>query len=611
MVRDLSAQDTMKELKCLVIDDDEVDSQHTSRLLRKGFGPSLNIHAVSSWDSALASLEQESYDVCIIDQFLGPHRGVDLLREYRREFEGTVFILLTGQHDRTIDVAAAEAGAAGYLLKSDISSNLLERSVRFALSLHQQKRELVKVAEDLARSRADLQQALERAEDSERKYRHLAQHDVLTGLPNRMLLGDRLQMAVADMKRNGELIALLHCDLDNFKHTNDKFGHQAGDYLLREIGHRLSSCIRETDTAARIGGDEFCVLLKRAGSSEDVKKVAQKIVDEMAKPFEFKGQTMRTGMSIGISLPAAESDTWDQFHSRADQALYVAKKNGKNQFVVFDPDLEDQRHRISVLGRDMFTALTNKDMFLEFQPKVNLTDGSITGAEALLRWNHATYGRVSPAEFIPQAEEGGQIFPISEFTLREAARMAREISQDHGKIVPIAVNISALLLKRGNLPALITDVLREFGLPPSALILEITETTAVDGFAWASDQITELRAMGVRISIDDFGTGYASLAVATRIPADEIKIDRSFIHGMLSSNPDYVAVKTTVTLAHSLGLKVIAEGVEEESQRAALRDLNCDLGQGYLFARPLSEERFKEYVQQQIGEPRQRHSPSL
>lgn len=588
-------------LRCLVIDDDEVDSCHIRRLLAQGFGDTVSVQTATTWADAQESLKSSSYDICIVDQNLDGHQGVEIVQKYKAEHEATVFILLTGQDDRSIDLAAEEAGAAGYLLKADISASLLERAVRYAMSMHQQQRKLVRIAADLAKSQNDLTSALARAEESEKKYRHLAQHDALTGLPNRTLLADRLDMAMADMRRSGDDIALLHCDLDNFKHTNDNYGHQAGDYLLQEVGKRLKSSIRETDTAARIGGDEFSVLLRSVRTADDATHVARKIIDAIEAPLAYKDQTIRTAISIGITLLDDPSLSPDQLHSQAFQALSVAKKSGKNQYYLFDPTLENDRRRLSAPGQDMMSALAKGEMFLEFQPKLDIADFSVTGAEALIRWEHPAYGSISPAEFIPHAEEGGQIFAISDFTLREAARMAKEAAADQEKIVPISVNISAQLLKRGNLPTLLSAILTEYELPAAALILEITETTAVDGFAWASDQITALRKMGIKIAIDDFGTGYASLAVATRIPADKIKIDRSFIHGMLRSNADYVAVKTTITLAHALGLKVVAEGVEEKAPLAALQDLNCDEAQGYYFARPLRAEGFIDYLRQNPG----------
>ncbi len=595
----------------LIVDDDEVDSLNCRRTLKRSFGEHTEIDAAMTWDEAAAAMEARVYDVYIVDHNLGGRTGIELVQEYSEIMQDHVFILLTGQDDRNIDLAAANAGASDYLLKSDLSPERLERSVRFALSMCAQKRELINMAKALETATADAQQesrkhltlareleatqdqlhqTLSRAEESERQYRHLAQHDVLTGLPNRMLFADRLDVAFANARRQNSTTALMQCDLDRFKHINDTLGHQTGDYLLLEVARRLKACIRETDTVARFGGDEFAILLTNLTEHGAAAMVADKIIEALGETFEFNGHKFNSGVSIGISILDGSVDSLDDLMYHADLALYRAKEAGRGQYQFFDHGLNVDAKRIGIIKRELAKVLSGNQLYLVYQPKLDLRTGELNGVEALARWRHSTLGQIPPAEFIPLAEASGQILLMSEWIFDEATRMARKLQRMLRQPFPVSVNLSPVQLKQGGLVHLTERLLSEHAIHASMLELEITETSAVENISWASDQLQQLRDLGIKIAIDDFGTGYSSLALATKLPADQIKIDRSFVSGMLDEASDAAAVNATVSLAHSLGMSVVAEGVETQQQLDYLLGIDCNGAQGFLIGRPMTAD---------------------
>jgi diguanylate cyclase (GGDEF)-like protein len=419
-----------------------------------------------------------------------------------------------------------------------------------------------------------------------RRLRRQATHDALTGLPNRVLLEDRIERALANAARGDAEVAVLFIDLDRFKEINDTLGHSYGDQLLRQVATRLSEVVRHGDTLARLGGDEFAVLLPSVVDRAHVEAVAERLRDALHRSFSAEGMTLDVEASIGIALSPDHGTTTDELLASADVAMYSAKDR-KAGAVFFDPsERVNTPSRLTVLG-DLRRALEADDQLtLHFQPKYALDDERLIGVEALLRWRHPERGNVPPAEFIEIAEGTGIILTITERVLRDALAQSRQW-MDAGHEIPVAVNLSTRCLLDADFPALVGRLLAEHGVPPSLLRLEVTESAVMGDPARAAEILRRLHELGVSLSIDDFGTGYTSMAYLRRLPVDELKVDRSFVIGMTDNEHDAVLVRTAIDLGHNLGLTVVAEGVEQAAHVSALRALECDVAQGYHYARPM------------------------
>ena len=606
----------------LIVDDEETDCLVCARLLRRAFGDSVTVEWVTRWEDAKSAIETGQYDVHLVDHYLGDHTGTTLIQKYKERMQGRVFFLLTGDDNKETEMAAVDAGASDFLLKSDLTLDRLERSIRFALSETAQKQALMDLsaklelarskaqeeskkhlalAEELKETQQELQVALKRAEQSEEQYRYLAQHDTLTGLPNRMLFADRIQTALSSARRQKGNVALLLCDLDKFKQINDMFGHLAGDHLLSFVALRLSKCFRNSDTVARLGGDEFAVLLTWVEPGAQSSTVAQTIVCALASPVPWETAVLRSGTSVGIALATDPADGAEDLLHQADLAMYNAKDAGGTQYQFFDTSLNAAAKRETKMRQALPEALFRNELSLLFQPKVHLKTGTISGVEALTRWNNGDVGDVQASEFIALAEATGQIVPISEWVFDNALSVFTRLRETVGISIPFSVNVSAVQLKKGELPEQIENLLKRHNVPPEMLDLEITETSAVENLTWAADQLETIRGMGVQISIDDFGAGYSSLAMATKLPADHIKIDQSFVAGMIENQSDAAAVRSAVSLAHAMGMEVVAEGIESEQQIDFLRDIDCTFGQGFFLGKPMSEADLHHHCRDRVG----------
>ena len=416
---------------------------------------------------------------------------------------------------------------------------------------------------------------------------HLASHDKLTGLPNRALLGDRVEQAILQARRAHGSLALLFIDLDQFKLVNDSFGHAAGDALLVEVAERLKQTVREGDTVARLGGDEFVILLTNLAHAEDSAVVARKIAQALERPIALDSGELGVTGSIGISLYPEDGDSLDALLQCADAAMYRAKDAGRNAFHYYSAEMGEQARARVETEAGLRRAVEREELRLHFQPQVNLASGAITGVEALLRWQHPQRGMVSPAAFVPVAEESGLIVPIGQWALVQACRQAAEWSAAGLGEVKVAVNLSARQFWRGSVTESVRAALGESGLPPSRLELEITESVVMRDLQQVMLSLEQLRRMGVRVAIDDFGVGYSSLAYLRTMPISKLKIDKSFIHSIPGDPEATALVLEIVRLAHALSLEVVAEGVETPEQARTLREAGCEAMQGYLFARPL------------------------
>jgi diguanylate cyclase (GGDEF)-like protein len=417
---------------------------------------------------------------------------------------------------------------------------------------------------------------------------HQAVHDALTGLPNRLLFSHRIEQVVNAGRRSEGTSAVMLIDLDHFKEINDTLGHHAGDRLLQEVAERLRASLDEQDTVARLGGDEFGVLLPDLPGHERASEVAQHLLDQLREPFSIDGLTLEVDASIGIACAPEHGSDVEQLNQRADIAMYAAKEGGRGH-VMFEPQLDRYSPRRLSLAGSLRSAIADGEIVLFFQPKAELTTGKIVGVEALARWQHPRLGLIGPSEFVPIAEQTGLIGPLTSHVLEQALRQVRSWA-DNGEELSVAVNLSARSFLDAQLAVEIPKLLEASGVDARLLELEITESMLMLDPARAKATLERLSAIGLSLSVDDFGTGYSSLANLKRLPVDGIKIDKSFVIDMPHDQSDAAIVRSTIDLAHNLGLRVVAEGVESHEAWRRLEDLGCDLAQGFHVSRPIPAE---------------------
>jgi len=434
---------------------------------------------------------------------------------------------------------------------------------------------------------------------AEERAQFLANYDVLTGLPNRFLMQDRLTQAVAQAHRNRLRVAVMHIDLDRFKVVNETLGHYVGDALLKQAAERIRKSAREGDTVARVGGDEFTIVFPNVASLQALSANAEKILNDLAKPFPSDGQELFVSASIGLSLYPDDAATVDEIIKHADAAMYSAKHLGRNNFQFFTNDLNREVQERMLIEAGLRTAIQRDELSLLYQPKIDLATRQIYGAEALLRWVHPKLGRISPARFVPVAEEAGLVGQIGEWVLRTACRQIREW-QDTGFALQVAVNVSARQFQQYDVAELVMGIMNETGALPENLELELTESAVMNDAETSIVTLERLSALGAQIAIDDFGTGYSSLSYLKRLPLDVLKIDQSFVRDISSDPNDAAIVRAIITLARSLGIKVIAEGVENEAQLAFLNAYGCQYAQGYLFGEPLTTRQLEQLITGQL-----------
>ena len=423
---------------------------------------------------------------------------------------------------------------------------------------------------------------------AEEQIRHLAFHDALTGLPNRLLFGDRLQMAINHARRYRQRVAVLFVDIDRFKVINDSLGHTRGDRLLQEVAERLRDCLREDDTVARFGGDEFTLLLSSVTRVEDAVNVAGKILKALEAPFRQAGSDLFVTPSIGVALYPDDGHDLETLVKNADAAMYQAKEQGGNRYQLYTPALNAMALGLLTMENELHQALAREEMVVHYQPLQELRSGRIHGVEALVRWRHPRKGLLLPQEFISLAEVTGLIVPLGQFVLRTACAQVKAWQQEGHPELNIAVNLSARQLQDPELPQQVLGVLEETGLEPRFLDLEITENNAMQSAASTIDVLARLKARGVRVSIDDFGIGYSSLSYLRQLPIDTLKIDQSFVRNIATVRGDSAIVTAVIVMAHALKLDVVAEGVETAADASYLRSIGCEYGQGYYYGEPMA-----------------------
>ncbi|HVE56091.1 MAG TPA: EAL domain-containing protein [Pyrinomonadaceae bacterium] len=677
-------------VKVLLIDDDEEDYILTRYVFDEFKDNQFKLDWINNFEDGLNALNQNRHDIYLVDYRLGDRTGLELLRETIKNGCSAPIILLTGQGDKEIDFQAMQAGAADYLVKSELTAPLLERAIRYSLK-HARSLEDIQNSETKFRSviqsasdaillvtqegcitlwnkaaemifgyreeeivgfpitavmgakyaqkaiAAGVQFTLEnilspfagktleasgRRKDGsefplemsgsvwktsdgvyytailrditerravENKLVHEATHDSLTGLPNRAHFTTILENAIANIENNeNDKFAVLFLDLDRFKVINDGLGHVIGDKLLIAIAERLQLCVRPGDVVSRFGGDEFTILLNKINGSEIVKEVAERLQQKLSEPFWVDNFEVFTSASIGIILSDASHDNPESFLRDADTAMYRAKETGKAHYEIFNKAMHVRNMNLLQMENDLRKAVERREFRVFYQPIVNLETAETDEFEALIRWERPE-GFISPNDFIPVAEETGLIVPIGEWVLEESCRQISDWRQIFpNKQLSVSVNLSAKQLMHPNLIKQVKEIMRRGSLPPECLKLEVTESMVMDNAEMALEVLSELCALGVRLSTDDFGTGYSSLSYLHRFPFERLKIDRSFIGKMDSDTKSEEIVRTILTLAENLRLEVVAEGIETESQFLRLRELGCRLAQGFLFSKPVA-----------------------
>jgi diguanylate cyclase (GGDEF)-like protein/PAS domain S-box-containing protein len=493
-------------------------------------------------------------------------------------------------------INASDPGQGSIWITMDITAR--KQAEKELLQARSDLEELVDLrTQELKRTVAKLEQKAAEQQQAEAHIQRLAHFDVLTGLPNRALLSDRCQNALGIARRGGQSVALLFLDLDHFKNVNDSLGHRVGDQVLIELAQRLKASVREQDTVSRLGGDEFILLLPDT-SPMGAAHVAEKLLKAALMPFQIEQHELTVTPSIGIAVYPRDGADLDALSRCADAAMYSAKEDGRNSYRFFTTEIQAHSDRTLLLGNALRRALERNQLALHYQPQISMETGKTVGAEALLRWHHPELGTVSPAEFIPIAESSGLILPIGEWVMRTAVgQLARWIQQGLTPIT-MAVNLSSVQFRHADLPELVTSILQEAGLPAHLLELELTEGVAMTHPQRAIAVMDDLHRRGVRMSIDDFGTGYSSLSYLKRFQVYKLKIDQSFVRDIAVDPDDKAIVGAIISMASSLGLHTIAEGVETQEQLDLLRAWGCTEAQGYYFSRPLPTQAFEDYLAQ-------------
>ena len=576
-----------------------------------------SLASVAQRRAALLGWVSSSVDTpALIRSAVGEHRGIAVALYHsnpgrRPELMGRAGVAATSNplmHRATLQIAGAwSVQVRGTAAASGLSANVqgllvliggtLVNALLFALVLV------------LTRSR---ERALGMVELKTGQLRHQALHDALTGLPNRVLVLDRAAQMLARARRQRLPVAALYVDVDGFKHVNDTFGHAAGDELLRVLAKRLSSVVREGDTAARLGGDEFVVLVEGSTLDAGPELVAERLLEVLRQPYEMNGKvSRRLSLTVSVGIAFGLRETADELLRDADLALYQAKVAGRNRYVLFQSAMQTAAQDRLTIEMDLAEALERHEFFLLYQPTFDLQSESVIGVEALIRWRHPTRGTLAPEEFIPIAEESGLIVPIGRWVLGVACRQATTWHR-RGYRLGMSVNVSARQLDDDTLIDDVRGALEASGLEPTSLTLEVTETTLMRDPEATARRLRSLKQLGVRIAIDDFGTGYSSLAYLRQFPADALKIDRSFIRDIAASKQSTALIHTLVQLGKTLQIETLAEGIEDQVQLETLQRQNCDHGQGFLFSRPLDVNAIESFLQSaDTSPPRSRRPATL
>ena len=567
----------LKRSSILIIDDDEQIRELLEEFLEEDY----DCTRARSAEEALGVLKTIKFDLVISDINMGGISGLDLVPYVLKETPETVVVMVSGQQAIESAIAAMRAGAFDYITKP-FDLYHVEAAVRRALAHH-------KLLADKRYYEEHLQElVLKRTAEIER----LAYFDTLTDLPNRLLFGDRLTQALKHAQREDEMLGTLLLRVDRFKNIHDTLGHTVSDRLLRDIAERISASIAEGVTLSRFEGEEFALLLTDVKGSEKVLEAMRDVGELLESPFVLDDHELFVTASIGVSLFPADGQSPPELLKNAGVALDRAKKLGGNNYQFYRADMNARAMERLTLEADLRRAVENGELVLHYQPLIDFATQRIVGAEALIRWQHPKLGLLPPLEFIPLAEETGLILPIGDWVLRTACNQVAVWEQAGLGKLRVAVNVSPRQFQQKDFLEKVAQIVSKTGISPSALELEITETSIMQNADQVVTLLSELKRRGVRIAIDDFGIGYSSLEYLKRLPIDRLKIDRTFVSDATNDPDDAAIVVAIITLAHNLRLKVMAEGVETEEQLRFLQLLKCDEGQGYLFGKPMPADLF-------------------
>ncbi|MCK6371609.1 MAG: EAL domain-containing protein, partial [Gammaproteobacteria bacterium] len=535
---------------------------------------------VRSLGEATETLANAEFDVVLLDLHLPDATGLACVDAIQAANERLPIVVLSGQDNEEFAVSILNRGVQDYLVKWEGEGRTILRSVRYAIE----------------RKRSEL------------RLNHLAQFDPLTELGNRQHFQEQLHRATARARREGSKVALFFLDVDQFKVVNDTLGHQAGDQLLQEVSQRLATQVRTGDVIARLGGDEFAILMEGLSNPIDAAAIAQQLLDVIGAPFTIEGRQINVTTSIGITFyPSDHSDTV-QLLKNADIAMYQAKDSGRNNYKFFTERMHTELVEYHELERDIAKALDGEEFQLAFQPKVNLLDRRLQGLEALLRWKCPRRGNVGPAKFIPVAESSGHIVPLGYWVLDRVCTTIRRWQEDGLPVVPVSVNVSTRQFQQPNFQKRVAEILGRHDIDPALIELEMTEGLLMEDTEAAHRALGQLKELGVRISIDDFGTGHSCLSYLRRFPIDVLKIDRSFVHEVSDNEDSRIIIDAIISLARSLRLDTVAEGVETNAQLDFLLERGCHVAQGFLFGEPMVPENIEPLLRERLEDTVVRHA---
>ena len=557
-------------MRVLIADDDPISLRLLqANLIKLGYEVLTARDGTEAWKILRGA---QAPRLVILDWMMPGIDGIQICRmiRQRRGKQYTYVLLLTAKNRREDIIEGLDAGADDYVTKP-FDPHELSARLRAGARMLDLQTKLVVTRESL---------------------RQQATRDPLTDLPNRLCFSDRLTRRLAEARRGRQTLAVMFLDLDNFKLVNDSMGHEAGDLLLAGVAARLTTALRRGDTVARMGGDEFTLILADIGSLQNAVSIAQKVMDSLSRPFAIDGQEVFVSASVGVSVYPGDGSDVETLVKNADTAMYRAKESGRNCCQFYNQTSSAAVAARVTIEKDLRKAMERGQLVLHYQPRVSLGTGETTGAEALMRWQHPKLGLLTPVQFIPLAEETGLIVHMSEWLLESACAQGKAW-HDAGHDINIAVNISARHFWQGDLVSAVDKALKKSQLDPEALTIEVTESSLVRGPEKAAGILRELRKTGVRVAIDDFGTGYSSLNCLKKLPVDIVKVDRSFVKDIRPEGQDAEIVRAIVSMAHNLGLKVIAEGVETLGQLEFLRSLDCDEMQGYFVSAALPPDEFE------------------
>ncbi len=552
----------------LLVEDSLIDAQLIRRLLRRVSAAYYRITHVRTLNDAVLSAEELTPDVILADLNLPDSRGTQTVASLQTSYPNIPLVIVSSWEDEAISLRSVKAGAQDYLVKGHIDGANLHRVIRYAIERKRTELELVR----------------------------LAHYDQLTSLPNRTLLRERVDHALARALRSGSGVATLILDMDRFKEINDMLGHEIGDKLLIEAAERIRACVRDQDTVARLGGDEFAVILEGVREAKEVLPVIERIITSLSEVRTIDGHEVNSSTSVGIAMFPENGSDLSELLRAADLAMYQAKSSGRGRYQFFADAMQEEAQSRHALEWALRRAAERNEFELVYQPQICLRTGIVIGVEALLRWRNPTRGLLTPYHFIAGLEEFGLINEVGDWVLRTACEQVRRWHAMDFEPMRIGVNVSAQQFEDPMLLDKIRSAIRETKIPPSFLELELTESCLMSDPPQAGALLREIREIGVRIAIDDFGTGYSSLTYLNEFPLNALKIDKNFVQGVESNDRGGPISKMIIGLAQNLGLEVIAEGVETEAQLMYMREHGCDIAQGYFYAHPESPEKLTDWL---------------